>query len=77
MVASEIHMQPGATTKYETHSNNLQEFLTEEGPRHATFSCFGAKGGCKAPAGGEAVERQLQKHSRCGPVKELKEHSWG
>ena len=76
MVASEIGVQPGATTKYKTHSNNLQEFLTEEAPRCATVSCFGSEGGCKTPAGAEAVERQFQKHCRCGPVKELREHSW-
>lgn len=54
----------------------IQEFLTEEAPRCATISCSGAKGSCKTPAGGEAVERQLQKHRGCGPVKELREHFW-
>lgn len=76
-MASEIGVQPGATTKYKTHSNNLQELLTEEAPRHATISCFGAESGCKTLSGGEAAEGQLQKHHGCGPVKELKEHSWG
>lgn len=70
-------MQPGATTKDKTHSNNLQEFLTKEAHKCATGSCFESEGGCKTLAGGGTGERPPQKHCESGPVKELREYSWG